>query len=192
MKEHAPRILGGFLKGRALSVPRGRATRPLRVLARRSLFDILGPLLDEARVLDLFAGAGSVGLEAVSRGAGEVLLVENGREAIRALRQSIDAFGIGERARVVGMAAHEFVDQAAAGAFDFIFVGPPYPLLRDGDEHLRAALAGLPRLVAAAGWLVLETPVELPCPPLAGLDRVDERTFGDTRLSFFTPPSAAD
>src|SRR5262247_3722461 len=94
--DHAPRILAGRFRGRALLVPEGRVTRPVRALVRRSLFDSLQGELEEARWLDLFAGSGSFGLEALSRGAAHATFVEAGLEGVRCLRENLARFGLTE------------------------------------------------------------------------------------------------
>ncbi|MBI4878952.1 MAG: RsmD family RNA methyltransferase [Planctomycetes bacterium] len=194
-KSNAPRILAGALRGRAIATPPGRATRPLRALARRSLFDVLGPGIAGARVLDLFAGAGTVGLEALSRGATEVILVEKAPPAVRALRASISCFGVAESARVVVADVLAFVRDGGAEAFDFIFLGPPYACFSGAAEtRMAEVLACVGRLLSASGTLVLETPARLPRPSVAGLTLLESRAYGDTALHFFDrppPPSSS-
>src|SRR5215475_10856565 len=100
------KILAGELKGRRLFTPRGLATRPTADQMRLALLDALAPHLPEAHVLDLFAGAGGVGLEALSRGATRCVFVERDARALRALRENIGALGLEARARVVRGDAH--------------------------------------------------------------------------------------
>ncbi len=187
----APRILGGTLKGRVLEVPKGRATRPLRALARRSLFDILGPDVRDARFLDLYAGAGTVGLEAVSRGAAEVVLVERAPPAVRALEASVDRLGVADRVVIEVRDVRRYL-AAAPAPFDVVFLGPPYPLWTGrGRAELEEVAAGLGAVVAEDGVLVLESPglADLAIP---GLIAADARSYGDTRLNFLRrPPPAA-
>jgi len=184
--QHAPRILGGQYRGRVIQVPPGRGTRPLRALARRSLFDKLSPLLPGARVLDLFAGAGTVGLEAASRGAALVVLVEQGRPALEALRRSIHIFGAGPRVQVVAADVLHYLAGAALERFELIFLGPPYRLYQDrADNDLERVLDRVGALLAPDGTLVLEHPSNFQAPPVAGLTLVESRTYGDTALGFF-------
>ncbi len=195
LKSNAPRILAGILRGRAIATPPGRATRPLRALARRSLFDVLGPGIAGARVLDLFAGAGTVGLEALSRGAAEVVLVENALPAVRALRATISRFGVAAQARVAVADALSFVQEGAAGSFEFIFLGPPYACFEEHAEtRITEVLACVARLLSASGTLVLETPTRVPRPSVTGLTLLESRTYGDSALHFFDrrlPPSSS-
>ncbi len=186
-KDHAPRILGGRLKGRALSVAPGRLTRPLKALARRSLFDILADRLPGASVLDLFAGAGTVGLEAISRGAERVVLVESAAAARRALAESVAALGVADRVTIDGREAIHFVADAPRAEFDVVFVGPPYRLYL-GEERatLARVLAGAARCIAPHGTLVLESTTITSVPTLPDLTEVDRRNYGETVLHFFT------
>lgn len=145
--DRAPRILAGRFRGRALRVPAGRVTRPVRALVRRSLFDSLQPELDGAAWLDLYAGAGSFGLEALSRGAAHATFVESGPEGIRCLRETLARFGLAPpealllTARLPELLLHP--PPAGAGPFDFVSLDPPFALMRDGGE--------LRRLTAALG-----------------------------------------
>src|SRR6476660_6554249 len=119
------RIVAGEWRGRRLVAPPGRTTRPTSDRVREAVFCILGPL-DGERVLDLFAGSGALGLEALSRGAGEATLVERDRAALKALRANVEALGAG--ARVIGGDVAAFLDSAAAagGHYDLVFLDPPY------------------------------------------------------------------
>ena len=150
------RVIAGEAGGRRLAVPDGRDTRPTSDRAREGLFatvsSILGPLAG-SRVLDLYAGSGAVGLEALSRGAEHVLLVENGARAARVIRQNIDAIGLPgamvvtdrvERVLARGPAQAPGGDGAAR--YDVVFADPPYAL---AEEDVSRMLA----LLAAGAWL---------------------------------------
>jgi 16S rRNA (guanine966-N2)-methyltransferase len=140
------RIVAGEAGGRRLAVPAGDRTRPTSDRAREALFGTLGALLDldGARVLDLYAGSGAVGLEAVSRGAAHALLVDADARAAAAARENAGALGFAERVTV----RHDRVERALAAQpspHELVFADPPYAL---GDEELAAVLDRL-----AAGWL---------------------------------------
>src|SRR5262245_36867328 len=123
------RVIGGHDRGRRLRAPRGLRTRPTADRVRETLFDVLGPAVAGARVLDLFAGTGAVGIEALSRGAARVVLVERDPSALRALRANLAALGASRgAARVMaGDVLHALPEIGAQeGAFDFVFVDPPY------------------------------------------------------------------
>lgn len=136
------RIVGGAAKGRRLAVP-ARGTRPTSDRAREALFNTLGALLDleSARVLDLFAGSGAVGLEALSRGAAEVHFVESDRGACDVLRRNVDAVGLAQ-ARVHQRTVAAYLGGAPdPEPFDLVFADPPYALDEDELATLLAAIA---------------------------------------------------
>jgi 16S rRNA (guanine966-N2)-methyltransferase len=140
------RIVAGAVGGRRLAVPPGSGTRPTSDRAREALFGTLGALveLDGAAVLDLFAGSGAVGLEAVSRGAARALLVESDSRAAATARDNARALGLADRVTV----RRDRVERVLAGTggpYDVVFADPPYAL---ADDVLAALLARLP-----AGWL---------------------------------------
>lgn len=145
------RIVAGAAKGRRLAVPAG-GTRPTSDRAREALFNSLGTELDldGARALDLFAGTGAVGLEALSRGAAEAVLVESGRDALAVLRRNVATVGL-PGAVVVARPVAGYLAGPAPAAFDFVFADPPYAL---GEPELTATLARL-----ADGWLAPEAVV---------------------------------
>ncbi len=143
------RIVAGSVGGRRLEVPPGTGTRPTAERAREGLFSTLESLLYSlagARVLDLYAGSGAVGLEALSRGAVHARLVESDGRAVRTLHQNVAATGLAgatvERTRVERLTA----GPAPASAYDVVFADPPYDL---SDDDLRAVLGSL----HAGGWL---------------------------------------
>lgn len=183
--DHAPRILGGEFRGRALAVAPGLLTRPLRALARRSLFDVLGERAAAGAVLDLFAGSGAIGLEALSRGAPRAVLVEQARPAQVAIAATIERFRCGDRALLVRAPAIEFAATAEPGSFHFIYLGPPYRAFR-GEERaeLDRLLARIAGLLHRDGVAVLETPAEIALPRAPGLAARDRREYGDTVLHF--------
>jgi 16S rRNA (guanine966-N2)-methyltransferase len=182
------RIVGGRHRGRRLVAPPGEAVRPTSDRAREALFDILshgsfaasGLPFAGRSVLDAFAGTGALGLEALSRGAARAVFIENGVEALAALRRNIAMLGEGGRALVLPGDATR--PPRAGEACALVFVDPPY----------RSGLAG-PALAALdkAGWLapealaVIETAARERTPPPAGFTPLDERVYGAARLTFF-------
>lgn len=138
------RVIAGIAKGRTLDAPRGGATRPATDRIRETLFAILEPVLGEARVLDLFAGAGTLGIEALSRGAASVTFVERSAEAVKTLRKNIAATGFGDRAHVVAANVLGFLEQSAGGPYDVVFCDPPF-----ADVALLEVTLAHPRLTGA-------------------------------------------
>ena len=181
------RIVGGVHRGRRLVVPPGDAVRPTSDRAREALFNILShggfaaaglPFADRP-VLDAFAGTGAFGLEALSRGAAAAAFIDNGREALAALRRNVRTLGEEDRAHIVAGDATR--PPRAAFACAVAYLDPPY---RSG-----LAAAALPAL-AASGWLAAEAlaVVELAAAegwaPLSGFAPLDERVYGAARLVF--------
>lgn len=181
------RILGGRGRGRRLAAPAGEATRPTGARVRQTLFDVLAPRLAGCRFLDLCAGSGAVGLEALSRGAERVVLVERARPALAAIRRNLEALGAGA-ARVEVRprdARAALAALAAAGeVFDVAFLDPPY----DSDlyEPLLGAL-GEGELLSYDALAVAEHFHKRPLPETIGrLACARSIRVGDHRLSFFS------
>lgn len=180
------RVSAGRLKGRLLPVPPG--ARPTGSRVREALFDVLGPRVAGAAFADLFAGSGAVGLEAWSRGAARVLLVEGDRKAATALRRVVARLGAPGvrvlRANLPSQTAR--LGDLAAGGFDVVFADPPYRYGRYG----RLLEAAAP-LLAADGLLVLEHAAGESVPERApGLALTSTRRYGESELAFYRPGPA--
>jgi 16S rRNA (guanine966-N2)-methyltransferase len=180
------RIIGGKHRGRPLAAPEGRAVRPTSDRAREALFDILahgrfadGPACEGARVLDVFAGTGAFGLEALSRGAAQATFMEKDRTALAALRANIDALGEQKTAAVLPVDARR--PPHAAAPCSLAFLDPPY-----GKDLAAPALTAL----AATGWLapgalvVVEVAAKQTLEVPDGFMRLDERRYGAAKLVF--------
>ncbi|MBS0201040.1 MAG: 16S rRNA (guanine(966)-N(2))-methyltransferase RsmD [Proteobacteria bacterium] len=146
------RIVGGRWRGTKLPVPDVAGLRPSSDRVRETLFNWLQPVLPGARVLDLFAGTGALGLEALSRGAAAATLVERDRNACTGLRASIDRLKAGDAAHLVQADALAWLAGATAGPFDIVFVDPPF-----ADDLWARVMAGLVPHVAADAWLYVES-----------------------------------
>jgi 16S rRNA (guanine966-N2)-methyltransferase len=170
------RVVAGKHRGRRIGAPPGRATRPTADRVRESLFSILGPL-DDLRVLDLFAGSGALGIEALSRGAAAVTFVESDRRAAETIRANLEA--LGEDGDVVARDALAWVRDAPAGtAFDLVLLDPPY----DSADRLAIPLSErLPGVLAANALIVSESDKRTPL--ILDFPLADERTYGDTRIA---------
>lgn len=144
------RIIGGAVGGRQLVVPTGRSTRPTSDWAREGLFNTLSTCVDlpGARVADLYAGSGAVGLEALSRGASHVLLVDRGPAAVRALRRNVAALGLAG-AEIVQASVSRVVQNTSSDPYEVIFLDPPYAM---SDIELREVLARL----HGGAWLAVD------------------------------------
>jgi 16S rRNA (guanine(966)-N(2))-methyltransferase RsmD len=179
------RIIAGAMGGRRLKTPQGAETRPTSDRVREALFSILGAPDAETRVLDLFAGAGTLGLEAISRGAARATFVDNSRAALRVLRDNISALGVGDRCDVRGTEALRTLRrlQEAGEQFDWIFLDPPYATDL-ADQALQFLAEGT--LFSPTGIIVVEHDRRRPPASEHGsLVRTDCRRYGDTVLSFF-------
>ena len=186
------RVVGGRLRGRALAAPKSQAIRPTSDRLRESLFNILahasGDPVSGARVLDLFAGTGALGIEAISREASFCLFVDDGAEARALIRQNVDALGLGQVTRVFRRDATRLGAAHPVEPFGLAFLDPPY---RKG-----LALAALASL-RDGGWLLPEALVvveeaadaELAAP--TGYEELERRSYDDTMivvLRALTPP----
>jgi 16S rRNA (guanine966-N2)-methyltransferase len=182
-REAPVRVTGGRLAGRRFRAPRGAAVRPTADRVRESLFASL-PSLEGARVLDLYAGSGALGIEALSRGAAHAVFVERARAAAACLEANLDALGLRGASRVVRADVRATLGRLAreAGRFDLILADPPY-----GDPRLGAVLRALAaaELLAPEGTLVLETSWRHPPGDALGLGPVGERRYGETLVRFY-------
>jgi 16S rRNA (guanine966-N2)-methyltransferase len=175
------RIVAGTAGGRTIQVP-GSGTRPTSDRVREALFSRLdhAGLVAGARVLDLYAGSGALGLEAASRGAADVVLVESARPAAEVCRRNAATLGLGV-VRVVPQRVSAFLRQAK-GPADLVFLDPPYDL---PEVDLTEALAGVAGVLTSGGVVVVERSVRTPEPTWPpGVVRTDERRYGDTVLWF--------
>jgi 16S rRNA (guanine(966)-N(2))-methyltransferase RsmD len=179
------RIIGGHDRGRRLRAPRGMGTRPTADRVRVTLFDVLGPAIAGTRVLDLYAGTGAVGIEALSRGASRVVFVERDLAAVRALRQNLAALGASRAAARVlaGDVLHALPGVGSQeGAFDLVFIDPPYATTLAGRTLLALAAAGVCR---DGTEVVVQHSTRTVLPDVPGLAAHRRpRQFGDTALTF--------
>lgn len=178
------RITGGALRGRRIAVPAGCAVRPMRSRVRLALFDMLGDAMRAARVADVFAGSGALGMEALSRGAAVAIFVERDPRVLATLERNLSGLGLMRRAQIVRADAYTHRLRAEL-PFDFVFLDPPFADY--GSEApriwtLAADIAG-GRSLVAAGCLCLEVPAALtPPPPPEGVEIRCLRRYGDTAL----------
>ena len=177
------RVIAGTYGGRTLKAPPGDSTRPTSDRVREALFSILGARLPGARVLDLFAGSGALGIEALSRGAAHATFVDSARSALTAIRGNLRALGVADRATVVaGDAVVSAARHAPAAPWRLVFVDPPYR----SDLAIRA-VAALPadRLAADAVVVIEHDRHNAPPDQVGSLLRTDQRRYGDTLVSFY-------
>lgn len=189
------RIIAGELKGRRLAVPKGEEIRPTTDRVREAIFSALESVceLEDTRVLDLFAGTGSLGMEAISRGAKEAIFVEMSKDAAEGIRQNCEKFGIHSRSQVIlsdvaKMLTKDRPALRSQGAFDIVFADPPYEL------PLTFKLGGLlakSNMVRKGTVFVLESSRRSDLSGLStfpgplSLSLLKEKEYGETKVSFY-------
>jgi 16S rRNA (guanine(966)-N(2))-methyltransferase RsmD len=181
------RIIAGTAKGRILRSLRGQVLRPTPDRVRESLFGVLGEQVVGAVFADLYAGVGSVGLEALSRGAEQAVFVESHAPAVRLIVENAARCGLGERIRVIRARVTRALPRLAQQGvvFDLVFLDPPYGVGEVAEAM--AALARLPSLVAAGGWVVCQRSRREELEERIGcLARKRQSRFGETVLDFYT------
>ncbi|TKT69182.1 16S rRNA (guanine(966)-N(2))-methyltransferase RsmD [Aquamicrobium sp. LC103] len=179
------RIVGGEFRGRPLAAPRSSAIRPTTDRAREAVFNVIahnfGGDLEGARVLDLFAGTGALGLEALSRGASHCIFIEESAEGRGLIRTNVETLGLQGRTKIFRRDATAIGDVGTIAPFGLVFADPPYGKGL-GEQALAAALAG--------GWLIpgalcmVEEASSAQFRPPAGFSLLDSRDYGDTTVTF--------
>jgi 16S rRNA (guanine(966)-N(2))-methyltransferase RsmD len=171
------RIIAGSRKGHSIAAPRGRHTRPTSDRVRENVFNLVAPWVEDARVLDLFAGSGAMGLEALSRGAARAVFVEADPAACRTIERNLDKLRLRGDVRcgnVLAAIANE------RRRYDLVFADPPY----DQRDH-RALARYLPSLLAEDGLVVFETAAAVE--PELPLAKRTTRRYGSARITLFEP-----
>ena len=176
------RVIAGSHGGRRLKAPPGRATRPTADRVKEALFSIVGPFFSDGVCLDLFAGSGALGIEALSRGCERAVFVD--RQTAATIWENVHALDLEDRSSVLQISWERALDRlsSAAERYSLVFIDPPYmtgllvPCLR------RLAAEGLPRHLAT---VVAETARHLPTPVIPGLELVREAAYGDTKLCVY-------
>lgn len=144
-----PRVTTGTLKGLKLKVP--KRSRPFTERVKRVMFDTILGYLKDTKCLDLFAGSGSIGIEAISRGASYCVFVENDREAINVIKENIEKANIKDQTRVYGSDYRKFLNSSSSEKFDIIFVDPPFEMIWDINMH------GVENLVNDDGLVIFKS-----------------------------------
>ena len=182
------RVIAGCLGGRTLVAPTGVVTRPTTDRVREALFSVLADVEGEA-VLDLYAGTGALGIEALSRGAAHATFVESARPALQALRRNIHALALADVTKVLPIPVERALRTPPwSDGFDLIFIDPPYAMIQNGrfvDALARAVERGLTSSVRSGGRVILEHTSDEVAPPVSGITLEETRVYGDTSLSFY-------
>jgi 16S rRNA (guanine966-N2)-methyltransferase len=173
------RVIAGSARGVPLRAPKDRGTRPITDRVKETLFAILGERVPDARVLDLYAGSGAIGIEALSRGAASADFVEQGRTALEAIRANLVATRTGDDARVHATDVERFLGATTNGPWDLVVLDPPY--------ELRAIVAPLQAVVphlAPGAAVVVKHFWRTEVPRVDRLAQTRQRRFGETMLTF--------
>jgi 16S rRNA (guanine(966)-N(2))-methyltransferase RsmD len=178
------RVISGKARGRKLRPVPGDSTRPVTDRTKESLFNIVGTDMEGASLLDLFAGTGSIGIEALSRGAAFVRFVDRERAAIQTIKANLNHTGLTEGSQVLHMDAFRLLEGAADRTFDYVYIAPP--------QYKSMWKQALLSLDAHSGWLSEDAwvivqihPVEAEPVELKSLEEIDRRTYGSTLLIFY-------
>jgi len=179
-----PRIIAGRAKGlRLLPVP-GETTRPITDRVKEALFNIINQDIIDARLLDLFGGTGSVGIEALSRGAGFVQFVELHSQVVKVLRENLQRSKLDSSAHIQTGDSFAFLKKYNAEPFDYIFIAPPQ--YRDMWREALDIIDSKPQLVVDDGWIIVQIhPIEYKNTSLTSLTEFDQRKYGSTLLVFY-------
>jgi len=178
------RVISGTARGRRLKSVPGDITRPITDRVKESLFNILGPDIQDANLLDLFAGTGSVGIEALSRGAVFVRFNDHHRLAIQTIRSNLEITRLAERAEVRQSDAFSLLAGKPDRRFDYIYIAPPQ--YKDMWQRSLLALDENIDWLAADAWVVVQIhPIEFKPVTLANLIEIDQRKYGSTLLIFY-------
>lgn len=174
------RVIAGIAKGRKLIAPKGPGTRPALAQVKEAIFNILGSV-EDLRVLDLFAGSGSIGIEALSRGARHATFVENSRSALMALKKNLTNCGFTEQSEIVPYSVDRVLShlRKKKRQFDLIFVDPPY------DQNLvMPTLKGLEKVLADGGVIIVENSPRERVSDTETMAVTSVRKYGQTEIAF--------
>lgn len=182
------RVIAGDAHGRRLKAPRGLSTRPTSARARESIFSRLSVRFDfdGARVLDVFAGSGSLGIESLSRGAARATFVDSSRAAAAAIRANLAGLGLSGRGRIMSSDIRRALAELSSAheSFDLVFVDAPYRSDMSAEVLATLEHGGL---VAPGGWVVIEQSRRAPGPPPGegSIERFNVAIIGDHRIAFY-------
>ncbi len=180
----SPRIISGSAKGLRLKSVPGDSTRPITDRVKEALFNIIGADIHGSNFLDLFGGTGSVGIEALSRGASSAVFIEKSRLAYQILQQNLEFCKVSEKAHLIFGDAFSFLQRPAQKAFEYIFIAPPQ--YKGLWEKALLAVDQQTGLLSEDGWVIVQIhPIEEKEIPLTNLEIFDSRSYGSTLLLFF-------
>lgn len=181
------RVTGGEFGGRRLGTPDSGAIRPTQDRVREALFSMLAPELGGADFLDLYAGSGSVGIEALSRGAAKAVFVESARAHAKVLSSNLDMLGLsgGNRARVVVAPVESWMAGYSGDGFSMVFADPPYALWKELEARAFFEVLSARGIVRPGGLFVAETDMTCDPPSIEGWELLRNRLYGKTRIALW-------
>lgn len=186
------RIIAGTFRSRPLQAPAGMATRPTSDRLRETLFNVLAPRIASAAFLDLYAGSGAVGIEALSRGAARVTFVERAPAALKVLRANLASLGLTAGLNIHTASAASFLRKPQPAAFDLVFLDPPYDAAEEYDAALRLLGSPSSTQLAPGALVIAEHRRKQTLEPHYGvLARTRLLEQGDAALSFYSADSTA-
>ncbi|MEK6256052.1 MAG: 16S rRNA (guanine(966)-N(2))-methyltransferase RsmD [Chloroflexota bacterium] len=178
------RIISGSAGGRKLKMVPGDDTRPITDRVKQALFNIIGSDIASAKLLDLFAGTGSVGIEALSRGAEYVRFIDRSKDAVDTVQANLATTGLGESADVLSYDAFALLSQHPNTAFDYVYVAPPQ--YHEMWSQALLALDAKPDWLVEDGWIIVQiNPKEYEAVTLKNFSEFDQRKYSNTMLIFY-------
>jgi len=179
-----PRIISGIAKGRRLASVPGNITRPITDRVKEALFNILGMDIRDSSLLDLFAGTGSVGIEALSRGASYVRFIDQHRLAINTIRSNLESTNLFDSAEVIQMDAFSHLGNKPDHQFDYVFIAPPQ--YKGLWKHALISLDENSAWLSEDAWVIVQIdPTEIEEINLGSLEEIERRKYGSTLLLFY-------
>ena len=178
------RIISGTLKARQIKAPQGSDFRPTTDRVKENIFNILGEKVKGAKVLDIFAGSGSLGLESISRGSSEVFFIDKSEAAVEVIKKNLEYLSIFDKAQVIkGDASRELHRLSGRSLiFDLIFLDPPYNI---NVAELQSLFSLIAKCLDSSGLIIYESGSDLSEDIVASIKEIDKRSYGNTRVYFF-------
>lgn len=178
-----PRVITGTAKGLELKVP--HKARPISDRAKASIFSVIGSDIEGKKILDLYAGSGSLGIEALSRGASHCTFVEASRYAVRDIKDNLDKADLSEQGHATHQKGIPFLNNQSPESFDIVFADPPFNFYKDNVRRTHSLLEKLDRVIPNGGAIVLKHPKGLQLPTIETLTLADQRNFGTNTISLW-------
>ena len=178
-----PKIITGTAKGVDLKVP--HKARPISDRAKASLFSVIGSDIEGKKILDLYAGSGSLGIEALSRGASHCTFVEASRYGVHDIKDNLEKAGLSEQGHATHQKAMPFLNNQPSEGFDIVFADPPFVFYKDNVNRTRSLLEKIERMIPNGGAIILKHPNKLQLPSIGNLTLADQRHFGANTISLW-------